>query len=470
MPVSSAALGLLAAALSPAQAGAPDAKPCKDCSVLWIVIDTTRADYVGCFGGDPKTTPTIDGLCKEGLSFREAYAQAPATMLSVSSYFSGRYRMNTGLDFMLWEDQDFHPLSDEVVTLAEALRDNGFKVHGYTANPSISDRSHQGKGQFNLNFQQGFETWIYAVDDDIAVKGPQKLAELAGSGERFFLYLHAMGPHFPNIRRPGFESRQGNRFPETLKQADQDFNYTLINKGELDASGLQGEYLRALYADNLWYADQNFVGPILDKVRALGIEDKLLIVFSSDHGEALGEQHEAGLGPKEGTQTYWGHSHPTLVDPTLHIPLAFKGPGIPSGVQVKDQVAENVDIAPTVVNYLGLEQKPEWGWDGAPLFGPGAVKSTWSIADQGAGKTQRTAARDLRYTTSLYHSWDKYSYFDHSGPGMRKRVAATPAHQRLQELIKKYVETRHPPDATGEMAAPDGEFLEQLKALGYMED
>ncbi len=463
-----ASLGLLS--LGAAHAGAPAAEVCKDCSVLWIVIDTTRADHVGCFGGKKTTTPTIDSLCADGLSFAEAYAQAPATMLSVSSYFSGRYRMNTGLDFMLWEDQDFHPLSDEVVTLAEALKGAGFRTFGYTANPSISDRSHQGKGQFNLNFQQGFEAWTYAVDDQIAVDGPKKLAELAGGGERFFLYLHAMGPHFPNIRRPGFEQRQGTAFPASMPQADQDFNYTLINKGQLDASGAQGDYLRALYTDNLWYADQNFVGPILQKVKALGLEDKLLIVFSSDHGEALGEPHENGLGPKEGHAPYWGHSHPTLVAETLHIPMVFKGPGIPAGVQVKDALAENVDLGPTIVNYLGIEQKPEWGWDGAPLFGPGAVASTWALSDQGAGRTARTAARDLKYTTSWYHSWDKYSTFDHSGPGPRKHVAATPAHEKLKGIIQKYVETKHPPGSADTMAAPDGEFLEQLKALGYMED
>ena len=452
-----------------ANAGAPAAKICKDCSVLWIVIDTTRADYVGCFGGPKKNSPVIDGLCAEGLSYGEAYAQAPATMLSVSSYFSGRYRMSTGIDFMLWNDQNFHPLSSDVTTIAEVLKEEGFRTWGMTANPSIADRRSEGKGQFHLNYEQGFEAWDFGNDDDLAKKGVAKLEELASGKDRFFLYMHGMGPHFPNMRRPGFEQRQGDQYPKTLAQADQDFNYVLINKGELDGSGLQGDYLRALYSDDLWYADQNFVGPLLQKVKALGIEDKLLVVFTSDHGEALGELHEFGAGKNTTYAPYWGHSHPTLIADTLHVPMVFRGPGIPVGVQVSDQIAENVDVGPTIVNYLGIEQKAEWGWDGAPLFGPGAVASTWSIADQGAGKTARTAARDLKYTTSWIHSWDRYDYYDHSAKGPRVVTAKTADHEKLAGIIKKYIATAHPPGAEANMAAPDGELLEQLKALGYME-
>lgn len=462
---------LVAAALSaPASAGAPAADICKDCSVLWIVIDTTRADYVGCFGGNPKDTPQIDKLCSQGLSFRHAYAQAPATMLSVSSYFSGRYRRSTGIDFMLWEDQNFHPLSNDITTIAEALKGAGFKTVGLTANPSISAQGRKGTGQFDLNYYQGFDTWTAADDDEIQAKGPKLLEELSKSGERYLLYLHAMGPHFPNFRRPGFEERQGTGFPKTLKQADKDFNYTYINRGELDASGLQGDYLRALYADNLWWADNTVVKDVLAQVDALGLRDKLLIVFTSDHGEALGELHEKQVGTKGGHQEYWGHSHPTLVAETLHIPMIFAGPGIPKGQQVTDQIAENVDLGPTIINYLGVEQKPEWGWDGAPLFGPGAVASTWTLADQGAGKSARSAARSFTFTTSWYQSWNKYLYFDHSGKGPRQEVAATDKHAQLQRVIEKYVETAHPPGTSGDMAAPDGEFLDQLKALGYMEE
>ncbi|MEC7948838.1 MAG: sulfatase [Myxococcota bacterium] len=465
LPVLSA-LALIGAA----HAAPVSAQQCDGCSVLWIVIDTTRADRVGCFGGRADMTPNIDGLCARGVAYQFNYAQAPPTMLSVGSYFSGRYRRSTGMDFMLWEDQDFHPMSDQITTLAEVLSDLGFQTVGLTANPMISDRKHQGRTEFNLNYSQGFDSWSFADDVAIEKKGPVLLEQLAKSGDRFFLYLHAMGPHFPNARLPGFEKRQGARFPKTLAQADQDFNYTEINRGKLDASGLQGEYLRALYDDNLWQADQRVVGTLLAKVKSLGLEDRLLIVVSSDHGEALGEQHEKGVGTKQGHMTYWGHSHPTLVDATLHVPLVFSGPGLPANVKVKEQIAENVDIAPTIVNHLGIPLQSGWGWDGAPLFGPGAVASTWSIADQGAGKTARSAARTFTQTTSWYESWNRYLYYDRSGAGPRKMVAATAEHNRLEGVLKKYVAGAHPPAADTDMAAPEGEFLDQLKALGYMDE
>lgn len=461
------AVGLLAAA-GPAAAAAPTATPCPSCSVVWIVIDTTRADRVGCFGGPKNTTPHIDALCQRGLSFAEAYSQAPATMLSVASYMSGRYRRSTGIDFMLWEDQDFHPLSPEITTVAEALKGAGFQTIALTANPSISKASHAQGAAFDLDYDQGFDVWRYATDDEIAAQGPKQLEQLAAGKGRFLLYLHAMGPHFPNMRRPGFEQRRGDRFPTTLKQADAAFNYTDINKGTLDASGLQGEYLRALYDDDLWYADQSIVGPVLQKIKTLGLEDKVLVIVTSDHGEALGEPHEKGAGSKEGHIPYWGHSHPSLVAETLHVPLVFAGPGIPRGQQVKDHLAENVDLGPTMLAYLGIPQKAEWGWDGAPLFGPGAVGSTWAISDQGANKTARSAVRGLTHTLEWYQSWDRYYFFDHR-PTPRAEAPASPELDRLKGILQKYVQTAHPPGKVQNMAAPQGELLDQLKALGYME-
>jgi arylsulfatase A-like enzyme len=147
--------------------------------VVWIVIDTTRADRVGCFGGPKNTTPHIDALCQRGLSFAEAYSQAPATMLSVASYMSGRYRRSTGIDFMLWEDQDFHPLSPEITTVAEALKGAGFQTIALTANPSISKASHAQGAAFDLDYDQGFDVWRYATDDEIAAQGSSPPARAA---------------------------------------------------------------------------------------------------------------------------------------------------------------------------------------------------------------------------------------------------------------------------------------------------
>jgi arylsulfatase A-like enzyme len=465
--MSSLLLASLLSGVTAAAPAAPAAARCSDCNVLWIVLDTTRADHVGCFGGDPKTAPNVDKVCAGGLSFQNNYAQAPATMLSVASYFSGRYRNSTGIDFMLWEDEGFHAMSDEITTLAEALKGNGFRTVGVSANPMITSRVTQKRSNFDLNYYQGFESFDHWNDGRIAADAPKTLASL--KDERFFFYVHAMGPHHPNKKRPGFEKRQGGGWSPGLFDAEGKTDYTAINKGELAVSEEQGNYLRALYDDDIWWADDTIVGPLLAKLEALGLKDKTLVVISSDHGEALGEPHELGQGSKGGHSPYWGHSHASLVAETLHVPLVFRGPGIPKGKRVTDSLSENVDVAPTVVDYLGLKQDPAWGWDGAPLFGPAGVAGTSAISDRGSMKGQRSSARDLNVAVEIRPAWHmRMFYFDQSDFGIRKDTAKTPAHARLEDVLLTYYNTIHPPGAVQTMAGPEGELLDELKALGYM--
>ena len=115
---------------------------CPSCNIVWITMDTTRADRMGFLGATRGLTPNLDKLARRGTVFRNAYSQAPATLLSVSSFLSGRYRHNNGIDFDLEETARYHALSPEVTTFAEALGQAGYRRVGINANPVISD----GKG------------------------------------------------------------------------------------------------------------------------------------------------------------------------------------------------------------------------------------------------------------------------------------------------------------------------------------
>ncbi len=448
---------------------------CNDCSVLWIVVDTTRADHLGCFGGDKRNSPAADKLCAQGTSYAKHYAQAPYTMLSVASYLTGRYRLNTGIEFDSWgQGFDFHPLADEVTTLAEVLDSKGFAVEGVTANQMISDRKHMTNqhSDFDLKYYQGFDAWDYKDDDQIAAEAPATLERLAKGDSRFLYYVHAMGPHYPNERREGMEERRGGTWPEDLADfTPRELKFAAVNKGEVVLTEQHQEYLKELYADDIWWADQNIVGPLLDKASELGLNDKLLIVYGSDHGEALGELHIRKGKP----EPYWGHSNRALVDPTLHVPLILAGPGIPAGTQVTDQITENVDLAPTILDYLGLPIDAAWGWDGHPIVGPNAQKGEFAIADSGTnanGKASgRSAAIGQTYTVSYRSANGIYVYYDHSVGVPRKQMKSPILpHAPLKKALENYYATQHAPGEAGTMTAPEGELLEALQELGYMGD
>jgi len=431
---------------------------CGDCNVLWIVVDTTRADYIGAYGNETARTPTLDGLAARGLLFEHGYTQAPSTLISVSSYMSGRHRLNTGMDFDMFNRKNaFHPLSKENHTLAEALQGAGWKTWGATANLIIA-----GDVRFDMDVGQGFESWNKGNDSKVVDLAVAQLDTYAAGSDPFFMYVHLMGPHHPNPRRAGFEDRRPGSFDPSLQQAV-DQIYGKVNRGQFPMDDTLRSYWRELYADALSQADDE-LSRLMGHLKAKGLQGKTLVVVTSDHGEALGELHN-------GKET-WGHGH-ALTEPLLHVPLLFAGPGVPKGKREKTAVAEMVDVPPTIANYLGVDIAPEWRWEGEPLFGPGAVAGTTSISDRGVAPKENTAVRSLTHNVLFWGAnGGKYFYYDIQGPGGEsKTVAGDAEHQRLEAILKTYRSTARPPEGDGRsVEGPKDEMLEQLQQLGYVEE
>jgi len=447
--IGAALLAATASATTPALAA-----PCDDCNVLWLVIDTTRADYMGMYGNPDGNTPRLDQLAARGTTYEQAWTQGPDTMVSVSSYFTGRRNRNTDMDFTIFNrGADFHPMSEENTTVAEALASNGFKTVGMTANMVIA-----GGVKFDLNVQQGFQTWKKGTDREVADFGVQQLDAL--QDERFLLYLHMMGPHHPNSRAPGFESRRGT-FSKSLPDAENHI-YGEVNKGKRGLTDEEARYLRALYADALWEADAH-MGRILDKLRATGLDKKTLVIVTSDHGEALGDIHNG--------KPVWGHGH-ALKEPLLHVPLLVAGPGLPKGAREETQMVELVDLAPTVTNYLGIPEDPNWKWEGDPVFGPGASEGTTSISDRGIPGKSNAGIRTLTHSVMWWEAANRWFYMDLTAgaDAEEKHIQATTEHKRLQGILQDYMTTADPPTRQGDIAAPEGDTLEALRMLGYVDE
>jgi hypothetical protein len=370
-------------------------------------------------------------------------------MISVSSYFTGRRNRNTDMDFTIFNrGSDFHPMSEENTTVAEVLAANGFKTVGMTANMVIA-----GGVKFDLNVQQGFQTWKKGTDREVADFGIQQLGAL--KDDRFFLYLHMMGPHHPNSRVPGFESRRGT-FSAGLPDAENHV-YGDHNKGKTLITPEQGEYLRALYADALWEADAH-MGRVLDKLRATGLDKKTLVIVTSDHGESLGDTHNG--------KQIWGHGH-ALKEPLLHVPLIMAGPGVGKGAREKTQMVELVDLAPTITSHLGIAEDPAWKWEGDPIFGAGSEKGDTSISDRGIPGQSNAGIRTLTHSVMWWEKANRWFYMDlTAGP----TAEPSAEHKRLQGILQQYMDTADPPKRQGDIAAPDGDTLEALRQLGYVDE
>lgn len=299
------AAAVLAAAIAPACRTAP--RP-ESLSVVLVTLDTTRADRIGAFGGTAVPTPNLDGVAHEGTIAAEAVSQVPLTLPSHATIMTGRYPASHGV-----RHNGIYRLRPEEETLAEHLKAAGFETAAFV-------------GAYVLNRGFGIEQGFDHYDDvpvDRFAEGRDQIFEAQRSADqvnaavdryldarkgngRLFLWVHYYDAHEPYAP------------PESPKR-------TLVGRG---------------YDREISYVDACF-GDLLRELRAKGILDNALLVVAGDHGESLGEHGEKTHGI-------------FLYRATLHVPLILRAPGlIPAGRTIRGPV-ELADIAPTIVDYLGL--------------------------------------------------------------------------------------------------------------------
>lgn len=292
-------------------------------NVLVVTFDTVRADALSCYGEKRVQTKTVDALAADGVRFHRALAPAPITLPSHSTLFTGLAPLAHGV-----RNNGTFRLGDEHVTLAEVLGQHGYDTGAVVA-------------AFVLDARYGVHQGFASYDDDVHVDGvapaaghfrernatqvtDRALAWLARhDAERpeapFFLWTHYFDAHVP------YQAPAEHLIPGLNPDPNAPF----------DAATLRGRYL-----SEVAYADAE-LGRLLE---GLGEERrrKTLIVFTSDHGEGLGEHGE--------------YTHSRLIyDSTMRVPLVFSCPALfPRAEVVDDRIAGLVDVMPTVLDLLGI--------------------------------------------------------------------------------------------------------------------
>jgi predicted AlkP superfamily pyrophosphatase or phosphodiesterase len=183
--VATAAAGLLVAALVIPRilARAPRERPDK---VVLILLDTVRADHLGCYGYSRAETRNIDGFAESGVRFAQAITSIPETGPAVSSLFTSLYPINHG------HRDNVTGLGDENVTLAEILRKSGYETVAFT----------EAFPFFDLGVLQGFAHRADRPElkdkDDLKDKTAHFLAWLNENREKkFFAFVHFYNAHMP---------------------------------------------------------------------------------------------------------------------------------------------------------------------------------------------------------------------------------------------------------------------------------
>jgi arylsulfatase A-like enzyme len=404
-------------------------------SLVLVSLDTLGAGHLSGYGYGRETSPTIDArLMEAGTSFMDVSTTFPRTDIAHVSLFTSLYPNAQPTAGRLLAEQP-------VGVLAEALGDAGFETAAFTEDAFLA-------GAFG--FWTGFDRFReYPFDS--AARGYAVFADAGAYLEekrdrRFFLLVHTYRVHEPYAPSPSYRDLFGGWW-----ESDPDPSVPREHRAERDA-----------YDASIREADA-LVGTLLDRIDRLGLADRTIVVLLSDHGEAFGQhglmRHGLGFHQEQ-----------------LHVPLVFRGPGIPAGLRVTAP-ASLVDVAPTLLDLVALPPLPEAqgeslaaAFRGEPLRPDRPLYFSWTRKDEAHGLRQAGA--------KFIQGGKKHELFRlDEDPGERSAERSEerigPRHgEELERLLRQGDDRRARLGAPGAEEGATGiseETERSLRALGYLD-
>ena len=303
-------------------------------NIILIVTDALRADHAGPYGYARDTTPELDRwIAKEGVTFRQATSVAAWT-------FPGTVAIMTGqLPIRVHANWDNTVLPSSCPTLAEMLRTAGYATAGFTAAPF--SRASRG---FNRGFDiyddslTGLTSRCKRAGGPVEHAGPAVALLVAGDCTPVPFPLLLRHPHLvPAARalRPPVRPRLCRRIDARRLQ---ERRAGCGRDNHPDPRDI--EHLLALYDGEIAYWDAR-LGEMLSALQTAGILDNSVVAVTSDHGDMFGEHN------------LWTHGN-SIYEEVARVPLLMRYSGVtPRGLAV-DAVAQNMDVAPTLLEWAGL--------------------------------------------------------------------------------------------------------------------
>jgi choline-sulfatase len=368
-------------------------------NILWICTDQQRADTLGCYGNAHVNTPRLDQLAARGVQFEHCYCQSPVCTPSRASMLTGRYPRTTRCR------QNGQALPAREVPVPRRLADAGYtcglagKLHLAPCHPDKDEghpmreeRIDDGYAVFHWSHDtddvwltNAYHTWLrrqgvtyerYPVEDSayVTTSVPAEHHQTTWCAERTIDFIEAheaaetpwlfsmnpFDPHHPFDPPPEYLERYLDRLgalplpTHTPGELDEKPIFQRID--HRGAYNTEGEFpfpkmddrdhrlVRAAYWAMCDLIDAQ-VGRVLDALDRTGQRDDTIVVFTSDHGEMLGDH---GLYLKG----------PYFYDPAIRVPLLMHWPGRVEGGTSVDTLTELGDLAPTLLDLAGVDPPP----------------------------------------------------------------------------------------------------------------
>ena len=321
--------------------------------IILIVVDTLRADHLGCYGYFRDTSPNIDKLAFEGVRFSDSHSTAIATGPGFTSIITGLYPIHHGCYVTPYNLPNLVEFDDTIRTFPELIWQRG----EYTTCAFDNLMSFLTPMKY---MARGFEYYI-----NVTRSLKRRPADVTGgeinerllrwikehANEDFFLFVHYWEPHTP-YNQPEEYRHIFHHIPKDL--SDLEIKRAKAGYSYVPGWGKVGELWEEekgdppmsidLYDGEIRYLDA-LIGEVVSNLKECGIMRSAVIILTADHGEQLG-QHDGHYG------------HGGIHEAVTHVPLIIWGPKfIPSG-KVINGFAQQMDIAPTILELIGVEELP----------------------------------------------------------------------------------------------------------------
>ncbi len=406
-------------------------------NILFLSVDTLRADHLSCYGYEYPTSPNIDTLAKKGIVFDNCITEIPLTCPSFSAMFTSQYPRTIGVT------RNGLGISKKDITITHILKENGYFTFCVQSNWTLKARLsglNQGFDIYEDDFHN--KRWgIFSSErlaDDVTRKSIEILNRIP-LDKPFFGWIHYSDPHAPYHYRKEYDVHSKD---------DTERNSKIYR-------------IKKSYDSEIKFTDEQ-IGILLKH-----LPKNTIIVFVADHGESLYEHNYLGHGRK-------------LYQNEVRIPLIIVSPNIQPGRT--NIPVRGIDIGPTILglagikkhkNMLGIdvlnEKVPEERvrvietYGGAvpkiPIVrffmkksGPimqSAIIDNWKLIVKGNKKELYNLMEDPKEENNVYGKYlEKVS--------------------KMQDMIKKWSKTT-PVNKKGSENRLSGEDIEVLRSMGYLD-
>ena len=426
-------------------------------NLVILVLDTLRADHLGCYGYFRNTSPWIDKLSEQAIMYENAFASIPITLPSHASILTGLYPQNSGLLY------NFGQLPERISTLATILKEEGYQTAAIVSTAVLkkAKRLDRGFDEYYHNFDQT------AMGETVPAWKAKGIAEDANrysydwlnkvKDERFFLLINYYDTHAPFIIQPEYWNlfnAASDKFTAYLKRV---FPQMITSESKRKTIT---RYDRAIaYVDNQ-------INELAKYLKKIGVMENTIIIITSDHGNGLYQHHD-----------YWTHGL-YLYDEQIKIPLILILPGWPSG-RISN-IVETVDLMPTILDLMGIS-----------LLNRIDGKSTIPFLESGKGgkanlafamtalqspedKTRRQYCVRTPNSKLIFEEDGAEEFYDlKSDPFEKRDIMKESGEKELKEISRMKKEGLNWLKSLDKRPSgrkkPDNQTLKELRALGYLQ-